>query len=500
MESILNKNNLIESRTNQNAYKEWDSKFRSFYEHNFDKVQRSIKKNKYFYELKDKDLISKIPPGKRILDIGCWAGDLLNKLKPSYGVGIDLCNKAISLAKEKHNNPNLNFIHGNIFDKEIRKQLSGESFDVILLVNTISQAYDVTALLKLIHEFSHVKTRIFIYNYSQLWEPLCQLANITKLRVPPPEENWLPPEELKQMFYLANLQEINSTLSVLFPFYIPIISSFINKFIAHLPLIEHLNMQVGFTLRPIGEKYKKELPLSPSCSVITTCKNEAGNIRGIVNRMPNFNSKHEIIFVEGNSTDNTEEEIKTVIKENPDKPIKFIKQTGKGKADALRLGGASASGDIVIVYDGDLTIAPEDLSSFYEILKENKAEFVNGTRFVYPMEKKAMRFLNLLGNKFFAMAFSFILGQPILDTLCANKALWKNDFDEIMATRELFGDIDPFGDFDLLFGAIKQNLKIIDYPVRYKDRIYGTTNISRFKDGFYLLKMTLNAFKKIKMI
>lgn len=474
--------------------------FKNFYEKNFDRVEASRTKNKYYHQLKDNTLINRLPHGLRILEIGCWSGDLLKRLNPSYGVGIDLCGKAVTLAKRKYPLDSLRFIEGDFCSGSVREQIKGLKFDAVVIVNTIGQVHDVITFLKFLHEFCHSRTRIYINSYSRLWELLYHLGEVIGLKTKSPEENWLPPEELKQMFYLAELQEINIGYHVLFPFNIPFISRLINQLIAHLPLLENFCMITCFTLRPIREKYKNELQKSPSCSVVIPCKNEAGHIKNLVKRLPYLSEGSEYIFVEGNSSDNTEEIIKTMIQENPDKLFQFVKQKGKGKGDAVRLGFSKASGDILAILDADITVPPEDLLKLIEILTENKAEFVNGSRMVYPMEKEAMRFLNIIANKFFAYLFSFLLGHQIRDTLCGTKVLWKKDYEMIAKNRSYFGDFDPFGDFDLIFGANRLNLKIIDFPVRYSERTYGETNISRFKHGLLLLQMSLFAFRKIKMV
>ncbi len=474
--------------------------FKNFYEENFDKVLLSMGKNAFYHDFKNKALINKIPKGLKVLEIGCWTGDLLTRLEPSFGVGVDLCGKAISQAKKKHTSENLKFIEGDFFNGEIRNLIGDCKFDAIVVLNTLGQVSDVISFLKTLHSFCHSKTRIYVYGYNRMWQPLYRLGEIFGLKVKSPEESWLPPEELKQMFYLTDLQEVSINYQLLFPFYIPVISKIINKFFAHLPLFENLSMIVGFVLRPIGEKYKSEKPLLPSCSVVIPCRNEAGHIQGLVERLPDLAPGSEYIFIEGNSTDNTEEVIKNTIRENPHKSIKFLKQIGKGKGDAVRLGFANAKGDILAILDADITVPPEDLPNFINLLVENRAEFVNGSRLVYPMEKEAMRFLNMLANKFFAYLFSFLLGHQLRDTLCGTKVLWKKDYENIVRNRSYFGDFDPFGDFDLIFGAAKLNLKIIDLPIRYAERTYGETNISRFRHGWLLLQMSLFAFKKLKMV
>ena len=188
------------------------------------------------------------------------------------------------------------------------------------------------------------------------------------------------------------------------------------------------------------------------------------------------------------------------IEKNPAKPLRFLKQTGQGKGDAVRLGFSAARGEVLAILDSDMGVAPEDLPSFVSALARGHAEFVNGSRLVYPMAGKAMRFLNLLANKFFALLFSWILGQSCRDTLCGTKVLYRSDYERISANRSYFGDFDPFGDFDMLLGASKLQLKIVELPVRYYAREYGSPQISRFRDGFILLRMSLLAWRKLKAI
>lgn len=477
--------------------------FEEFYEEKFEQIIIGSRKKRYFYNLKDRILTKKIQKDQRILDIGCGTGDLLSKLKPSFGVGVDLSAKMIKYAEEINGSANIKFLCGDIFSKQIQSQIladADQKFDVILLSGTVGQIHDVIALFKVLHQFSHSRTRIYVLTYSMLWQPLYKLADLLKIRIKPPTENWLPPEELKQMFYHADLQLINLTTHILFPFKIPVVSRFLNDVLAHLPFFEWLCMTNCFTLRPIGEKYNHLIKKNPTCSIVIPCRNEAGHIYEIIERLPDLGPGSEYIFVEGNSTDNTEEVIKKAIEEYSNKPFKFFKQSGVGKGDAVRCGFENSNGDILGILDADITVPPEDLTSFINVLIENKAEFVNGSRLVYPMEKNAMRFLNLLANKFFAFAFTYILGQPIRDTLCGTKVLWKVDYKNLIKNRSYFGDFDPFGDFDLIFGATKLNLKIIDLPVRYGERVYGETNISRFRHGLLLLRMTLFAYRKIKML
>ena len=224
-------------------------------------------------------------------------------------------------------------------------------------------------------------------------------------------------------------------------------------------------------------------------------------IEKIANELPTLPGKTELIFVEGNSTDNTWAEIQRVAESySGPHTIKYAQQVGRGKGDAVRQGFAMAEGDILMIYDADMTVPAWEIPKFYQAIVSWRGEFINGSRLVYPMEKQSMRTINYLGNKFFSVTFSWLLGQKIKDTLCGTKVLWRKDYEDIAKGRGFFGEFDPFGDFDLLFGAAKLNLKIVDLPVHYKERTYGTTNISRWKHGWLLLKMMWFAMCKIKFI
>lgn len=282
---------------------------------------------------------------------------------------------------------------------------------------------------------------------------------------------------------------------MLLPVYIPVLSWFLNKYIGHLPFFNLFSLNHHIFARPVNNEPNKEYTVS----VVIPARNESGNIENAILRLPEFGAGVEIIYVEGNSTDDTWEKIKEVQQKYIGKKnIVIARQEGKGKADAVRKGYSIATGDILMILDADLTVPPETLPKFYEAIASGKGEFINGSRLVYPLGKNSMRFLNMLGNKFFSLAFTWLLEQPIKDTLCGTKVIFRDDYNRLVSNRKFFGDFDPFGDFDLLFGAYKLNLKIIDLPIRYQERTYGDTNISRFRHGFILLKMWIYAAGKIK--
>jgi glycosyltransferase involved in cell wall biosynthesis len=180
--------------------------------------------------------------------------------------------------------------------------------------------------------------------------------------------------------------------------------------------------------------------------------------------------------------------------------IKGMQQPGKGKADAVFTAFDAATGDVLMILDADLTVPPEQLTAFWQAIRSGKGEFVNGSRLVYRMEDEAMRSLNLIANKLFSIIFTWLLSQRFTDTLCGTKVLRRTDYIRLKAGRAYFGNFDPFGDFDLIFGASKLNLKVVEIPIRYANRTYGETQISRFRHGFMLLRMVLFAFRRIKAL
>lgn len=456
----------------------------------FDSVasQRSKWKsrNRTDHKLLEKYFSFIIPKNSKILEIGCGSGDLLNALKPSYGVGVDFSEKIIEIAKAQH--PDLHFLIQDAEELDLN-----ETFDYIILSDLVGSLWDVQAVFDKLQSVCHERTKIVISYYNYTWEPLMRLGEIFRLKLKQPVQNWLSPKDIANLMELSGFETIKTEKKILLPKYIPVFSWLFNNYIANLPLFKLFTLSNFIIARPVKDD-KKEY----SVSIIVPARNEKGNIENAILTTPFFGSKQEFIFVEGHSSDNTLEEMLRVQEKYSNVDIKVIKQTGKGKGNAVRDGFDLATGDILFILDADLTTPPQDMPKFYEALRSNRCEFVNGCRLVYPMEKEAMRFLNLIANKFFGIAFSFLLGQRLRDTLCGTKVLFKKDYEIIKNNRSYFGDFDPFGYFDLLFGAAKLNMKIVEINVRYKDRQYGTTQISRFKHGILLIKMTIFASKKLK--
>ncbi|HBR15312.1 MAG TPA: glycosyl transferase [Candidatus Omnitrophica bacterium] len=443
-------------------------------------------KNKYYYALLHEQYAYLIPPGKKVLEVGCGTGELLKAFNPSVGYGVDISPEMVSIARQKF--PQFSFQAG-----EISELKTDEKFDYIILSGLLGELDDIQEFLRQLKKFCVKDTRIIIEYYSYFWQYLLKVGERLKLKIPQKIQNWLTSEDIKNFLTLTDYDLIKVERCILIPKNIWGISYFINRFVAKLPVFNALTLNHFIVARPVfGEEREC------SVTILVPCRNEKGNIEQAVVRTPVFGKKQEFIFVEGGSKDGTFEEVQRVIQKYPRKDIRLYKQTGKGKGDAVRLGFSQAAGELLMILDADLTVSPEDLPKFYEAIKKNKGEYVHGSRLVYPMEKEAMRFLNLLANKFFGILFSWLLGQRFKDTLCGTKVLFRHHYQEIAAQRAYFGDFDPFGDFDLIFGATKLNLKMIEIPIRYKERRYGTTQIQRFRHGLLLLKMCFFAMKKIK--
>lgn len=431
-----------------------------------------------------------VPEASSVLEIGCARGDLLASLKPAIGVGIDLSPEMISIAKRLH--PDLSFFVTDAQDFDIPDQ----RFNYIILSDVINDLWDLQLVLKKIKRYCHPQTRIIFNFYSHLWQVPLTIAQTLRLATPNLRQNWFTKHDLQNLLELSNFEVLREWDEIVCPLPIPLVGHISNRFLSKLVPFKWMAM-TNFTLaRPLGAPSGKKY----NVSVVVAARNEAGHIDELMARIPEIGAGTEIVFVEGNSTDDTWETIERAIANNKHRKCKLIKQQGKGKGDAVRAGFDAATGDILMILDADITVPPEDLERFYEVLVSGKGEFVNGVRLVYPMQDDAMRFANMVGNKFFSFAFSWLLSQPIRDTLCGTKVLWAKDYQRLATNRSYFGNFDPFGDFDLLFGAAKMNLKIMEIPIRYRARRYGETNIQRWRHGLILLRMVIFAAQRIKFV
>jgi 2-polyprenyl-3-methyl-5-hydroxy-6-metoxy-1,4-benzoquinol methylase len=457
-----------------------------YFEKNAPKRDKWKRRNRFYQRTIERQYSFIIPEGSTVLELGCSTGDLLNAVKPAKGIGVDFSATAIGIARSKY--PHLEFHTADALEFK-----PGTSIDYIIVSELITSLWDVQAFFKNVRSYVNPRTKVIISSYNYLWEPILRFGEFIGLKAKQPLQNWLSIKDIESILTLESFEIVKVEKKLLFPKYIPLFNLIINTFLSNLPGINSLNLIQFITARPVYSE-----PKDFSVTIVVPARNEKGNMENAIKRTPKFGSHQEFIFIEGNSSDGTYEEMLRVQQAYPEVDMKVMKQTGKGKGNAVREAFDKATCDILMILDADLTTPPEDMPKFYEALSMNKGEFINGCRLVYPMEKEAMRFLNFLGNKFFGWFFSFLLGQRLKDTLCGTKVLFRNDYERIIANRRYFGDFDPFGDFDLLFGAAKLNLKITEVIVRYRDREYGSTQISRFTHGWLLIKMSLFAARKIK--
>ncbi|MAS93414.1 MAG: glycosyl transferase [Verrucomicrobiales bacterium] len=430
-----------------------------------------------------------VPKDARILDIGCGSGRLLEQLPNEDVVGVDISPERIAEAKERV--PRGTFVEcpGEALEVE-------GTFDYILVAETANLAADVQKMFEEALRVSHDGTRMVINIYNNLWRPFFALGTMLGLRRKTPPANWLSVADVRMLAELAGWEVFESEARVLDPFNIPVIGFVMNRMLAPLfPFFCLTNICVARP-RPAGQKEKEY-----SVTVVVPARNESGHIAEIIERTPEMGLGTELILIEGNSTDDTWEVIQSEYEKHKDsRNIRIMQQSGKGKGNAVRDAFAAATGDILMILDADITVPPEDLPKFYGVIQSGVGEFANGVRLVYPMEQRAMRFLNMCANKLFGILFSWLVGQPMKDTLCGTKVLLRTNYEQIAENRSYFGNFDPFGDFDLIFGARKMNLKIVDIPIRYQERTYGTTNIDRWRHGALLFRMLFFAARKLKFI
>jgi SAM-dependent methyltransferase len=428
-----------------------------------------------------------IPRDASVLEIGCGSGQLLAQIRAARKAGLDLSARQIEAARQRVPDAEFFVQAGEVVEL-------GRKFDVIIISDTLNLAADVQHLLERLHAVSHADTRLILNFQNSLWRPFLSLARALGLKAPQPQNSWLASSDVLNLLRLAAWNPVWRHNRILVPFQALGLGPLVNRWLG--PLLQWFCLTIFIVSRPVCTTASRPLTVS----VVIPARNESGNIAAAVARTPDMGAGTELIFVEGHSRDDTWVQIQKVAAENPRLKIKILQQTGRGKGDAVRAGFALATGDILMILDADLTMPPEDLPKFYDVLASGRAEFANGVRLVYPMDEKAMQFLNLCANKTFGLIFTWLLGQPVKDTLCGTKVLSRANYEKIAANRAYFGDFDPFGDFDLLFGAAKLNLKIADVPIRYRERTYGTTNIQRWKHGWLLLRMVTFAARKLKFV
>ncbi|HEY0711428.1 MAG TPA: glycosyltransferase [Polyangia bacterium] len=433
-----------------------------------------------------------IPPDARLLEVGSGTGDLLAALPNPQKTGVDQLPEMVEAARARH--PGIEFA---VAEAPALGHLP--KFDAIVCDRLCHSVLDVRGLLVSLADRLADDGRLFLTSFNYLWEVPTRLAEQLGWKLPAPTSNWLSESDFENLFAMSGLEVVRHDDRMMLPLGVPGLDAALNRYLVKLPGFNLLSLYRIYVLRKRpGPRPSRS---SAKVTVVVPARNEAGNVEAAVKRTPVMGGGTELIFVEGGSSDGTWEKIQSTMASYQG-PLKLAayKQTGKGKGDAVRLGFGKATGDLLMILDADLTVPPEDLPVFFEAAVSGHADYLQGTRLVYPMEAGAMRFFNKLGNIAFSKVFTHLLQQPIKDTLCGTKVIWKRDYERLAAARHVFGDFDPFGDFDLIFGAARLNLKLGEIPVRYRDRVYGETNIQRWKHGWLLLKMSALAARKLRYV
>jgi len=464
------------------SYEELSAFFDAFSKH----ANKWRRRNRGYHELVENVYRFHVPPGRSVLEIGCGTGDLLAALEPGHGVGVDLSREMVLAAERQY--PNLRFVQA------AGEQLDlGETFDVVVLSDLVPYVHDLVGLFDRVRAHSRPDTRVIINSYSRAWRPLIRAAEIVGAKPRKPIRNWVAAPDVSNLLDITGFETITGTRRIMFPKHLPGLSIVANGVLANIWPLNHLCVTWWVIARPKPE------PREASVSVVVPCRNERGNVRPLMQRLPRVGASTEVVFVEGGSCDGTRDEIQVVVDEPQEIPTRLVRQSGTGKGNAVRDGFAAADHELLMILDGDLSVRPEELPGFYRVWADGTADFVNGSRLVYDVEPGAMRFANMVGNKVFSLLLKAIMGQQVKDTLCGTKVLDRHSYERVAAGRSYFGEFDPFGDFDLLLGAARLNLKIADFPIRYQPRSYGETNISRWRHGLLLLRMTLFAFWKFRV-
>jgi len=446
-----------------------------------------IQSNRYFYDHLKRVLQFIVEPGKHVLDVRCETGHLLASVRPAFGVGVEISDAMVESARRQH--PDLQFVQSDPEHLEL-----DQTFDYILF-NHIFDTVDILRALERIKRHCTSETRIVVINYNHAWAPILEIASKIGLRSQFVEPNWVSENDIRGFLKLAGFRPVRIHRFMIFPKWIPGLSRLLNGLLARLPGLRALCMMQIIVARPLTEPRREE---EVNVSVIVPCRNEVGNVQHAVERIPSMGKHTEIIFCDDKSTDGTADEVRRMMALYPEKDIRLVDGPGICKAENVWAGFRAATGDILMILDADLTVMPEELPMFVNALVTSRGEFVNGSRLVYPLPELAMKFANTIGNKLFGRVFSFLLDQRIKDTLCGTKVFWRKDWECMEMNLGMWGIKDLWGDYELLFGASKLHLEIVEVPVHYQERIHGATKMTKvFSNGLRMLRICWYAWFRL---
>lgn len=439
-----------------------------------------LNKNAYYHYQINSFIASVITPKSSVLEIGSATGALVSALANVQYLGIDFSPKMVEAAAGKF--PGVKFLCSGLSGLREEKK-----YDFCVMSNLLDYLPDIWTELELLKKFMHQDSKLIITTSNPLWEPVLRMAAQFRLKTPDGPRNFITNNDIMNFLQLLDYEVIEYGYRIFLPKGIPAVSAVINKIIPLIPGFRNLCAMQFIIARVKPEKtMRKRL----SCSVIIPCHNEADTIENCLSRVPAIGSSTEVIVVDDGSSDATALKVRGFTSTHT--KVRLISYPkNKGKGFAVKTGFDAATGDVLMILDADMAVEPEELPRFFELLEDGRAEFVNGTRMIYPRENESMKLLNFIGNKFFGIILSLIMGQRNTDTLCGTKALRKKHY-----LNMKLGDC-PWGDFDLLFGAAKLRLKMVELPVHYKKRFAGQSKMKPFKHGWQLLKMCGKGVREI---
>jgi hypothetical protein len=438
-------------------------------------------RNRFFHERVRELVTGCVVPGRTVLDIGTGTGDTLAAVAPSEGLGLNLAEHLTDLAENKY--PDLRFATVQTDTIEVP---AGFAPDYIVAVNLLDHSHDLFELIASLRAIVTERTLLVFITSNPLWAPLLRLASRLGRRIPESSRNFITNRDIASILNVLGFDAVEEALALPVPLPLPGLASVLNSVLPEVPLLRYTCSTQYIAARP--RIVREEL----SVTVVVPCHNEEGNVAECVRRVPDMGSATEIVFVDDGSRDGTREAVLTAMESDPRVRL-MAYDTNHGKANAVRAGFESARHDVLVILDADMTVAPEDLPKFLLPLQAGTAEFVNGTRLVYPMDGGAMPMPNFIGNKVFCLLVSWVLRQRVSDTLCGTKALLRRDYDAMpLAGR------DRWGDFDLLFGAAREKLRILEIPIHYRERVAGESKMNVLSDGPLFLSACLAGLRMLR--
>ena len=453
---------------------------RAYFEKTAPRWDHWMRKSRYYHGYVYDRIQGMVPPGKAVLVYGAGTGDLLDRVKPGRGVGLNVAEELTRLAREKY--PGHEFITVDVDEIRIPE---GFHADYVIMHNMLDLVYDIWAVLEHLRPALHEHSVIIVTTSNPLWSPLLKLGSMVGQRTPNSPRNYITNKDISSVLRLQGLDVVEEGMLLPVPRYVPLVSAFLNALVPHVPVLRYTGSTQYIVARPRVQRRP------PKVSVIIPCHDEEDNIAQAIRRTPDMYAGTEVIVVNDGSRDRTVDAVKEVMTSDP--RVRLVStQRNQGKASAVKAGMDAATGDVVVILDADMTVMPEELPKFIHSLYQGTADFVNGTRLVYPMDKGAMSYRNYLGNKAFCFLASFIMRQRVSDTLCGTKAFFKGDYLHMpLQGRERWGD------FDFLYSAARLKLRILEIPIHYQERVAGVSKMHVLRDGFLFLRASLQGWRLI---